>query len=72
MREEQSREEEEYGWDDYDRFIVVAESEEDAWNIMLNSEHSNGEVLCSTWQNWEVIQVDLNEKGIICESYNAG
>jgi len=58
-------------YDEYDAAIVVAQDREDAIQ-MLKDKHGTG-IYC-TWGSYDVsvIELDINTRQIVLESFNAG
>lgn len=63
----------EWSWDEYDSFIVIANSKEEVRKLVLEKVYSNKE-------DWEKVEIDeigiytgkRKDSHIVCDSFNAG
>ena len=62
----------EYDYDQFDAFVVVAKNKEEAVDIVMR-EYPNGEYSDCDWDSgYTVEEVDMAESRIILGSFNAG
>lgn len=59
------------GYDEYDASVIIANSEDEALQIL---KEKHGEHYYSGWRGYDVTvsKIDLSQKGIVLESFNAG
>ena len=63
------------GWDEYEGFVVVAESEDDAWAVLIEEHTPKSSRAIEYYfkkENFEISEIDSDCRGIELSAFNAG